>query len=65
MGGAIVAAHFNTSVIGNIDQTLMKTTNHNTLNLLCEVTCQNQAFVAEISSPVMILLRKNVNLAFI
>ena len=31
----------------------------------CDVTCQNQAFVAEMRCLVMILLRKNVNLAFI
>ena len=32
--------------------------------VICDVTCQNQAFVAEISYRVMILLRQNVTLAF-
>ena len=33
--------------------------------LTCAITCQIQAFVAEISCRVIILLRKNVTLAFI
>ena len=32
---------------------------------ICDVTCQNQAFVAEINCRVTILLEKNVTLAFI
>ena len=28
---------------------------------ICDVTCQNQAFVAEMGCLVMILLRENVN----
>ena len=34
------------------------------LVLKCDVTCQNQAFVTEISSRVRILLGKNVTLSF-
>ena len=32
---------------------------------MCDVACHNQAFVAEISCSVIILLRKSVTLAFI
>ena len=37
---------------------MTKTTNKR--YLICDVTCQNQAFVAEMRCRVMILLRKNV-----
>ena len=32
---------------------------------LCDIACQNQAFVAEMSCSVMMFLGKNVTLAFI
>ena len=32
---------------------------------ICDVACQNQAFVAEMSCSVMIFLGKNVTLAFV
>ena len=32
---------------------------------ICDVACQNQAFVAEMSCSVMMFLGKNVTLAFI
>ena len=35
------------------------------LNLICDVACQNQAFVSQMSCRVMILLGKNVILAFV
>ena len=33
--------------------------------IICDVPCQNQAFVAEMSCSVMMFLEKNVTLAFI
>ena len=32
---------------------------------ICDVACQNQAFVAEMSCSVMMFLEKNTTLAFI
>ena len=35
------------------------------LFIICDVACQNQAFVAEMSCSVIMFLGKNVTLAFI